>query len=282
MLEIGLIALATLATGGLIALARTHWQQRHFQKSTPRLLPADNHSMNAKPFGTIAQAGVYSFGTPNQPGESRGFAQLHLEYGDLVLQDARSQRVLYFPLMAIQWVSDISLEPGEVSVMTLHIERDHHWHLLTLHLPQMEMRNLVRVLRQAVHSGRINVGNLTYKPIGPLPAYSAHQSLQGDTVINQPVELYLLPHLLVVLKDGRVQAKLDISSVRRVLAVERVSGVLDSVLKPGTPEGIVHLYSMNETVSFALVPFRDFADEIGALSRCPVEHVYHEDKANKV
>ncbi|MCA9895147.1 MAG: hypothetical protein KC615_19310 [Anaerolineae bacterium] len=282
MLEIGLLALATLATGGLIALARTHWHQRHFYKPTPRQYGLDDGTLIRKSHATIAHAGVYSFGTPAKGGESRGFAQLRLEYGDLILQDARSKQLLYFPMMAIQWVSAITLEPGDISAITLHIEREGRWHLLALRLPQMEMTVLVRVLRQAIHSARINIGNLSYKPIGPLSAYYAHQSLQGETVLDQPVELYLLPHLLVVLKGDRVQAKLDISSVRRVLAVDRIHGVLDSVLKPNTPEGIVHLYSMSETVSFALAPFRDFADEIGSLSRCPVEHVYREDKASKL
>lgn len=283
MLEIGLIALATLATGGLIALARTRWQQQSFRKPTPQAqLEALERTQFRKPYLNLAQAGLYRFGTPSQLGSMQGFNHLHLEYGDLVLQDARTKHLLYFPLMSIQWVSAISLQPGDISELTIHLERNGIWHLLTLRLPQMEMGMLVKLLRQAVHPSRRNIGNAPQAPIGPIEAFYTEQTLQGETRLGQGIGLYLLPHLLVVLKGERVQAKLDLSSIRRVLAVERSMKTLDNVFKRHTPDGMIRLYSMSETVAFALVQYREMADEIGALSRCPVEHVYRDDKVNKI
>lgn len=283
MLEIGLIALAALATGGLIALARTRWQQRHFRNPTPQAQrEALEGTLSRKPYVTIAQAGVYQFGTPNYGGKTQSFSRLALEYGDLVLQDAKSRNLLYFPLMAIQWVSALSLEPGDVSAMTLHFERGGVWHVLTLHLTQMEMGVLSQILRRAIHPSRRNIGNAPQNPIGPIEAYYTEQTLQGETMLGDAVSLYLLPHLLVVLKGDHVEAKLDLSSIRRVLAVERSIGVLDNVFKRNVPEGMVRLYSMSETAAFALMQFHELADEISTLSRCPVEHVYREDKASKV
>lgn len=279
MLEFGLIALATLATGGLLVLMRQRWLARSFRQPSPHTdsQPPEIHGVPA----VIAQGGLYAFGIPRRPGQPRSLAELQLEYEDLVLRDAATQQVYYFPLMAIQWVSAIEQSDDGIAGITLHLERGGIWHLLTLRLPQMEMGILANVLRQAVNPARRNLGNPLAPPIGPITAFVAGQTLQGETILGEEVGLYILPSLLIVLHGDRVHAKLDLSSIRRVLAVERTPRGLDAVLRSNAPEGIVRLYSLSETVAFALPQFRELADEIGSLARCPVEHIYREDKVKK-
>ena len=94
--------------------------------------------------------------------------------------------------------------------------------------------------------------------------------------------LYLLPHILVVLQGDVVQAKLDMSSIRRVLSVERLNNRFDQLLKPSSPDGVIRLYSLYETVAFALPQYRELAEEIAYLSRCPIEFITQEDKTGKI
>ena len=119
-------------------------------------------------------------------------------------------------------------------------------------------------------------------PIGPIAAKVAEDTLQGKISFGADISLYLLPHILIVLQGDIVRAKLDTSSIRRVLSVERISGKLDNLLHPNTPDGIVRLYSLYETVAFALPQYQELAQEISYLSRCPIEFITQEDKTRKM
>ncbi|MEO1647044.1 MAG: hypothetical protein AAFR67_17795 [Chloroflexota bacterium] len=127
----------------------------------------------------------------------------------------------------------------------------------------------------------MNIGRPPATPIGPLAAHIAEDTLQGESNLGAEVSLYLLPHMLIVLQGDKVSAKLDTSSIRRVLSVERITGKLDSLLHRTTPEGVIRLYSLYETVAFALPQYRELAEEISYLSRCPVEFITQEDKSRK-
>ena len=143
------------------------------------------------------------------------------------------------------------------------------------------MALLVRVLRKIIAPARSNIGYTPSNPIGPIAARIVEETLQGEITLGREIGLYLLPTLVIVLSDGYVQAKLDLSSIRRVLAVERVSGKLDTLLQRATEDGLVRLYSQSETASFALKQYREFAEEISYLARCPVEFIVQEEKTSK-
>ena len=99
--------------------------------------------------------------------------------------------------------------------------------------------------------------------------------------VSDRLELYLPDAQPEAMKADVVVAKLDTSSIRRVLAVEKLSGRLDSLLKTSVPDGIVRLYSLYETAAFALPQYRELAEEISYLAHCPLEYISQEDKSSK-
>lgn len=269
MLEAALIIL--LATGGLWALVRL--QQHHHQETS------DFSGDPPSPVSTITEGGLFGWGKPGERISLQAFQDLHLIPGGFALRSSRTlhEQVLYFA--EIQWVSDVELQPEGIASVSIHAEQGGRWRILQLQLVESHMALFTKVLRQAVSNARLNLGNLHATPVGPVAARVVEENLQGETSLGAEVGLYLLPHLLVVLRGDLVQAKLDMSSIRRVLSVERTNGALDSLLK--TPEGIVRLYSLRETASFALPQYQELAEEIGYLAHCPVEFITQEDKLRK-
>jgi len=260
-------------------LAR-QWQQRQAQQ---RLAIDLNGPDNVRHLvSTLAHAGLYSLTRPGEAAHLSAFADLRLIYGGMAFRNSHTGQENSFDFAAVQWVSTVQLSQEGVAAITVHFEIHHQWWLLHLQLAEAEMGLIVKLLRRTVPASRMNIGHRTMPPIGPIEARIASETLQGETTLGADVGLYLLPHMLVVLQADTVRAKLDMSSVRRVLAVERVPGRLSGILHPGTAEGIVRLYSLYETVSFALPQYRELAEEISTLSRCPVEFIMKEDKTQKL
>lgn len=268
MFETALILLATAATGGFLMLTR-RWQHRH--TAHPEL-------ETSQPLSMIAPAGLFQLGKAGDVPTAQDFADLQLLQNGLVFFHAATRQPYFFDFAHVQWVSALTLQTGNTAQITLHLEFDHRWRVLTLQLTEGDMALLLNVLRRIIAPSRSNIGNTPMPPIGPVSARIAGETLQGETTLGAEVGLYLLPHMLIVLKGDVVQARLDTSSFRRVLAVERMSG---RILGLGANEGVVRLYSMYETVAFSLPQYQELAQEIGHLSRCPVEFVMREDKANK-
>lgn len=267
-------ALIVLLASGLFAVAR-RWQRQKPRK----LIPLEDS--NRRPLSMIAHAGLYTITQPGATISLNAFRDLHLLEGGLKLYDNRNQQIHMVDFSHIQWVSTITFPQDDIAAMTIHLEINRHWRLLSLHMPESDMGILVGLLRQMLSASRLNIGARPVSPIGPIAAKVAEDTLQGKVSLGADISLYLLPHILIVLQDDIVQAKLDTSSVRRVLAVERISGKLDSLLHPN-PDGIVRLYSLHETVAFALPQYQELAQEISYLSRCPVEFITQEDKTRKI
>jgi hypothetical protein len=269
MFEVAVIVL--LATSSAVMIVR-RWQ---FQRYTQ--LPATSRN----PVSTISQAGLFRLTAPGSDAPLQAFANLHLVRGGLALRPVNASQDRLIDFGHIQWVSAVNVLSDGIAEMFIHLEAAGHWRVLHLRLPEADMAMLAKVLLRVIPQGRTNIGHTPVNPVGPVPARSAGETLQGETTLGAEVGLYLLPHMLVVLRGDSVQAKLDTSTIRRVLAVERISGKLDGLLNRGTPDGIVRLYSLHETASFALSQYREFADEISYLARCPVEHIQQAHKTEK-
>lgn len=269
MIETILVML--VATGGLVFMAN-QWQRGQGR------LPAPN-DIAGKVVSTIAEGGLYSIYKIGDAPQLSAFADLHLVQGGIVWRDALTGLQQMLGFSHLQWVSAVHVSAEGIATIHLHTELNAQWRIVTLQLPQTDMGMLVKVLRQVVSPSRTNIGRQPAHPIGPIAARLLEENLQGETNVGAEVSLYLLPHLLVVLHGNTVQAKLDTSSIRRVLAVERVSGKLD--LLNNAPEGIVRLYSLRETAVFALPQYRELAEEISYLARCPIEFITQNEKTDK-
>jgi hypothetical protein len=261
----------------LIIIASSVWFFSQRWRKTPLLSKREA----GRSLSNLAEAGLYQLASPYEKRRLQAFRALHLRESGLAWQDNKQQDNHFIDFAEIQWVSAISLPQEGIAEINIHLEVEKHWLILTLQMPESEMLLLARVLQQLIPPSRLNIGLPNANPIGPLPARIAEDSLQGESNLSEEIHLYLLPQLLIVLKGDMVRAKLDTSSIRRVLAVERFSGRLDSLLKPSAPDGIVRLYSLYETAAFALSQYRELAEEISYLARCPLEIISQEDKSSK-
>lgn len=275
MVEVALLFI--VATGGLVWAAH-RWQQ---QQNRAIEFELEATRRPARVVSTIADGGLYHLGKPGDIIQIAPFRDLHLTANGMALTDNVTQNVHTFDLMTIQWVSAIELSPERVASIAIHLEQRGRWWILTLQLPEADMALLARVLRRFVASNRMNIGNRPIAPIGPIDARLVDENLQGETALGAGVQLYLLPPILVVLREGRVQARLDTSSIRRILAVERINNRLDSFLSGQQSDGIIRLYSMHESVAFALTQYRELAEAISQITRSPVEFITQMDKAQK-
>lgn len=265
----------------LVILASGLWvMANQINKRQQTALPVADE--NERRFlSVIAEGGLYRLASPHDIIRMKAFRELQLVEGGLALRDNTTQERHIIDFATIEWVSAITLPQDGIASISIHIEAKRHWRILTLQTPETDMSILVKVLRRALAPSRLNIGQLAAKPIGPLSAHIAEDTLQGETNIGAEVSLYLLPHMLIVLQGDVVQAKLDTSSIRRILSVERVSGRFDSFIHPNGYEGVVRLYSLYETVAFALPQFRELAEEIAYLAHCPVDFITQEDKTGK-
>lgn len=268
------VAIFVIIASGLWAVAK----QMNKRQQSPLLVDSQ---LNRRSLSVIAEGGLYRLSSPTDTARLQAFRQLHLVEGGLQLYDNASQQAHIIDFATIQWVSAVTLPQSGIAEITIHIEVQHHWRILTLQTPEADMSVLVKVIWQVVTPSRLNIGHPPATPIGPLSAHITEDTLQGESNLGAEVSLYLLPHLLLVLQGDTVQAKLDTSSIRRVLSVERISGRLDTLLKPNAPDGVIRLYSMHETVAFALPQYRELAEEIAYLSHCPVEFITQDDKTDK-
>ena len=271
MLETFIIAL--VITGGAVAFAN-QWQRK--QPTTQIELAQQPHVLSA-----IAQGGLYSFSKPSEKPQVTSFSNLHLAHEGMVWRDNRAGTQHIVDFRYIQWVSAVDFQEEGIAKLEIHLDIGGHWRILSLQLPASDMGMLVKILKRVLPAHLTNLGQAPAKPIGPLSAKLTEDTLQGETSLGAEVSLYLLPHLLIVLADDTVQAKLDMSSVRRVLAVERITGAFDNILSK-QPDGVIRLYSMYETASFALPQYRELAQEISYLSRCPVEFITQDEKTGKM
>ncbi|MGJ3238067.1 MAG: hypothetical protein ACFE0Q_05115 [Anaerolineae bacterium] len=265
----------------VIIIAGSIWaMSQQFNKTNRRVL-LTNDALERRSLSVISEGGLYQLATPSQRASMRAFRELHLIEGGVRLYDNLTQQAHMIDFSTIQWVQAVTFPQEEIAATTLHLEVARRWQILTIQMPKADMVVFVNMLNQVVSGARSNLGRPPARPIGPLNARMSEDTLQGESVLGAEVSLYLLPHMLIVLQGDVVQAKIDTSSIRRVLSVERISGRLDSLLNPSTPDGAIRLYSLYETVSFVLPQFRELAEEISYLSRCPVEFITQDDKSGK-
>lgn len=268
MIEFSLMLLLVTAGG---------WWFAH-QRAVPR---AQRPATQGETFDhVIAGHGGFHVWSPGRPGRPRHFDALNLQNGEIVIRDAANGQCFYFPMNLIQWIQPLDVQRQRDPQLALHFEVDGTWRILDLHMAMADMILLLSLLNRAVPRSNRQPENAVYRPVGPLTARAAEQDLDGTWHQGPDVQLYLLPHLLVVLNEDVVLEKILTNRVRRVLALETQRQGVGKAIRQGKA-GVMRLYSQSETVDFALENYQALADEIALLARCPVEHVDRDDKATK-
>lgn len=229
---------------------------------------------------TIMSGGSFTCGAPGRPGVVRPFHDMTLYPSGFMLRDIAGNTLLTVQLADIQWVSAVRLTDG-MAGLTLHLEVARRWQLVTLEMAQPDMALLARMLRRRLPPERHQPDGQPVELVGPVTARLVQETLHGDVMPDAEVSLYLVPPLLVVLRDDLIVARLDTRSIRRILAVERSSGRMEALLKRSSPDGLIRLYSLYETAVFALPQYRELAEEIAFVAGCSVEYISRDEKARK-
>lgn len=276
MVEPVLIALTTAIGGCLITLGH-QWRMQH--QIDPLSTPFED-DLQETPI-SISAGGQYQFGSLQYLNTKQPFIRLLTYQQGLTLWDAAAEKTRFIPYTQIQWVSHIQSHHGQHDSVMLHVESQNRWIVLRLWLEHADMMRLTQILRKKLPLEARNFDGKPQQPIGPIAANIAGQTLQGETRIGDAVSLYLLPHMIVILKQNQVLGKLYLQRIKRVLAVERLMNRLDTFWNKQKASGFIRLHSMYETVAFLLPQYRELAEEISFLSQCSMEIVTRADKQHK-
>ncbi|MGB1288436.1 MAG: hypothetical protein ACPG7F_18020 [Aggregatilineales bacterium] len=239
---------------------------------------------NNRPLTGITQRkdkGLYALSSPGKPVKLQTLTGIHTQSNLLMIQPQQAASLHITP-QSIQWVSNVQAEDTGISSVTLHLEEEQQWHLLTLHLYRTEMLVLINWLKRHVAVHRIQSGQSPEKTPELIAARIVEEDWQGGIKAGGEVLLYLIPPLLVVLRGNTVQAKLATGSIRRVLAVERGGSTFDALWQRNSHEGLVRLHSLRETAAFLCNRHLYLAEEIASAAQCPLEVIERDDKRRKV
>lgn len=274
MIEPGLIALATAATGIVIHAIKTARQQDYAARLAKINALYRSEPVIISDTGQFQHARLSDITTPAFSG-SLAYCET-----DLIICPAQANEVICVPIETIQWVTATQDAPNHTTRVELHYEHQNEWRILHIALPSQAMTQLGYLLKRILPRERISQRPDSHL-IGPFSARMVMQNLIGETQLGHDVSLYLLPNMLVVLADNRVQFKLNLGHVRRVLAVERVTKPLDRFIIRGLTAGMIRLHSMTQTIAFALPHYLELAEQISARSQCPLEHIEQAEKRQK-
>lgn len=270
MIEITFLLL--IATGGLFLISKPG----PFLHGTP--LSAGLRPAWSVP---IARNGRVRVARPGDVGVIQGFAELQFSPHGLRFLDARGQVMHTVRFEQIQWVSAATIAPHYQHQIHLHVKAHERWLIVSLQVAEPEMILLGKILQRTIPSSRRDLTGQYVASEQLVTAYVIEESLQGEVSIGPEVQLLVLPRALVVLKGDVVQAQLDMHSIRRILTVEKNTSHIRNLWKPAIPAGLIRLYSMHETVVFAVPEFRTVAREIAYFAQATVEDITRVEKNHK-
>ena len=198
---------------------------------------------------THKRIALYSF-NPNNEGKTKALFTIHLH-------ELRGfwQRIVY--------------KNGETAIW-IHAEIGTQWHILKLKPDQYDTPTLIRTLKEISASEQVATAYHVIRPYayiddhkGLTTAFSAHQTITGAWELDSPVQLYLMPLFLVILRDNHVQEKIDLSNIQDIGALKRMEG--------GKPEGLIRFFVDNELRAFAIDDYEQWAELLATASKRTLE-----------
>jgi hypothetical protein len=148
----------------------------------------------------------------------------------------------------------------------LHVENGSEWNLLKIKLSRDSMMKFVRALKQIATPDQVMAyrRRRPYIHRGPLLAYPADEDLDGEGwLLDNPVDLYLMPSALVIMRGGRVLRTFALESIQQV-------GALSWTESPYT-DGLVRFQMEGEKYAFAMQGHAGFADALAEAAKRTLE-----------
>lgn len=157
----------------------------------------------------------------------------------------------------------------------IHAESLQHWHLLKLRAWRAVMTEVIRALKEVSSIEQVKAyrRRRPYPHQGPASVLPAKQSLTGEWELFNPVELYLMPLHLVIMKEGVIQRVLDVEAIQEIAALKRMEG--------GEPVGIVRFKHDGEAFAFASNDYEDWASTIAEAAKRSLEEPVMQKQKSK-
>jgi hypothetical protein len=158
----------------------------------------------------------------------------------------------------------------------LHVEKDGVWTLLKLRLPHGAMQDFVRALKTITTPELVTAyrRRRPYIHAGPETAQPASQDIHGAWTLDEPVELYLMPHFLVIQRAGNVLRKLALEGIQEIGALHRLDA-------PGS-QGLVRFRAEEETFAFTMPGHEKFAGLLAEAAKRTLEAPLERKQKNKL
>jgi hypothetical protein len=165
----------------------------------------------------------------------------------------------------IRWFGRPHKYEAGLNDLWIHLEIGDGWHLLKFRLYQGLMQDLVRGLK-AVASDELITAYRRRRPYihaGPVDGQPASQDIHGAWTLDEPVTLYLMPRLLIILRGTGVMRKIPLEAVQEIGAFRR--------LDEPDANGLVRFRAEEETFAFAIVSYEDFAVSLADAAKRTLE-----------
>jgi hypothetical protein len=147
----------------------------------------------------------------------------------------------------------------------LHFEYEGRWSKVSIRLSREKMMEFVRLSKEMAESDLVTAyrRRRPYIHLGPVQASLAQQDIHGAWTLDAPVQLYLMPRFLVILKGGVVSQKFPLESIQTVGALRRLD-------QPGA-EGLVRFRVGEADFHFAVANHEAFAAALAEAAKRTLE-----------
>jgi hypothetical protein len=147
----------------------------------------------------------------------------------------------------------------------LHLETPEGWLLLKLWLDRASMARLVKTLKPLVTPELVTAyrRHRPYIHAGPLTTQPATQNIHGAWSLADPLRLYLMPRLLLMLDEGVITRRIPLEAISQVGALRR--------LDAPEADGLVRFMVGEEVLAFALPDPITFANQLAEAARLNLE-----------
>jgi hypothetical protein len=163
----------------------------------------------------------------------------------------------------VRWFGRPRKYKNGMNVLWLHVEMPDGWRIVKLRLPREDTRLMVQALKTILPEA-LTAAYRRQRPYihaGPIAAHLAEQDIYGAWTLLERVALYVMPTFLLLLKDGAVERKIPLETIKRVAAVKRLDG----------PDGMVRFEAGDETLAFSLSGYEAFAAALAEAAKRSLE-----------
>lgn len=206
-----------------------------------------------------------------------GRAVMMIKPGQMVLYQRTPEmpEVMRFNPEQLRWFGRPQKYIYGQNEIWLHVEQGESWNLLKIKLHQDDMRELVRELK-AVSRPELVTAYRRQRPYihsGPVKVRPASQDIHGAWTLDEPVELYLMPRFMVLLKGATVLLTIPLEAVQQIGALKRID-------QPGA-DGLVRFRALEETFAFSLPGYDELASALAEAAKRTLEAPLEQKRKGK-